>query len=84
MAVIKINIEVLNAKELVKREKGKFTGFIAGLVMSDELLRKNVEEKVCLEIVKKLKETLEPGLQSEGIKANTSFSVVLREEHKNL
>lgn len=80
MAVIEIKLDILNSKELVTREKGKLTGFIAGLVMNEATLKSKVEEKVCLEIIEKLKDAIVPGLVQEGVKAEISFTLVLKEE----
>ncbi|CAN5263828.1 hypothetical protein BH23BAC1_BH23BAC1_33650 [soil metagenome] len=75
MAIISVQIEVLNPKELIGKKKGKFIRILASMFMNEKALKKKVDEQVVNEILTSLKENLEAGLSSEGVKANLNFSV---------
>ena len=77
MAKVLIEIDVLNSHEIIKEKKGKFTNWFASLIYSEEDLKKKVEEKICKEIVKSLRENLDKGFQEEGVAARLRISATV-------
>lgn len=77
MAQVLIEIDVLNANEVIKEKKGKFTNWIASLIYNEQDLKKKVEEKICKELIKSLKENLNKGLEAEGVAAKLRISATL-------
>ena len=81
MVTIRIQLDVQNPHEIVKQEKGFFTGAIAGLLMSREKLKQKVEEAISEEVVKALRENMEKGFAEKGVRANLIFTVEKSEDH---
>lgn len=79
MTIIEIKVDILNSPQVVIKEKGKFLGFMAGIFMDKNKLKRKVEAKVCEEVIKKLQESLNTGLEEQGIIANISFSLLIGE-----
>ncbi len=77
MAKVLIEIDVLNPKEVIQEKKGKFTTWFASLIYSEENLKRKVEEKICAEIVKSLRENLDKGFEEQGVAAKIKISATL-------
>ena len=77
MAQVLIEIDVLNANEVIKEKKGRFTNWIASLFYNEKDLKKKVEEEICKELIKSLKENLNKGLEEEGVAAKLRISATL-------
>lgn len=77
MAKVLIEIDVLNPKEIIKGKKGRFTTWFASLIYSEEDLKRKVEEKICAEIVKSLRENLDKGFEEQGVTAKVKISATL-------
>ena len=75
MALISIHIDVLNPNEIVENKKGKAVKWIASIFMSKAALKKKIEEKICQEVVKSLKENLDKSFKEEGVAATLSISI---------
>lgn len=74
MARIVIDIDVLNPSEVIKNKKGTFLNWFSTVLYSEETRKKKVEQKICSELVKKLRENLDHGLRQEGIAAKIRIS----------
>lgn len=74
MAKVHIEIDVLNAKEVVKKKKGRVAQWLASLVYKEDALKKKVEEEICKEIVKALSDNLHKEFLKEGIAAKLSIT----------
>ncbi|MDI6400651.1 hypothetical protein QLX67_01500 [Balneolaceae bacterium ANBcel3] len=70
MRRIIIDIEIQNTIEIIRKQKGRFTAFMARLFVKEETLRKEVEDRILDEIQKTIAKNLEIRLHQEGIKAN--------------
>ena len=83
---ITIDIDVTNPEEVVKAHKGELVGLIADVMLSKGKRKKKVEQAVCEEIVRIMKEEFPKGLQQEMVEANVSFNIVeiedIEEENK--
>lgn len=77
MAQVLIEIDVLNAQEIIKQKKGKFTTWVASIFYNEADLKKKVEEKICKELIKSLKENLNKGFEEEGVAAKLRISATL-------
>jgi hypothetical protein len=75
MAEINIQIDIKNVNQIVEKEKGLVTGLFAGLFMDASKLKKQVEKKVCEEIIKRLELKIQEQLSSRGINADVVFSI---------
>ena len=75
MAKVHIEIDVLNAKEVVKKKKGRVAQWMASLVYKEDVLKKKVEEEICKEIVKALSDNLDKEFLKEGIAAKLNISI---------
>ncbi len=75
MARISVQIDVLNAQEVVENKKGKAIKWIASVFLSEAALKKKIEDKICQEIIKSLRENLDKSLKEEGVAANLTISV---------
>ncbi len=82
MAIIEIKLNISNPQEIITKEKGRFSGMLAGFFLDEPAIKAKVEEKVGAEIVKKLKETITPALLEQGIKAEVTISLITRQEVK--
>lgn len=76
MPVISVNLEVLNPKELVEKKKGKVAKWMASIFIGEKAIKKKVEEQVCEEVAKTLKETLGLKLKEEGVDAKIIVSII--------
>lgn len=74
MATVHIEIDVLNAKEVVKKKKGRVAQWLASLVYKEDALKKKVEEEICKEIVKAISENLHKEFVKEGIAAKLNIT----------
>lgn len=74
MATVHIEIDVLNAKEVVKKKKGRVAQWLASLVYKEDALKKKVEEEICKEIVKVLSENLDKEFVKEGVAAKLTIT----------
>ena len=72
---ITIDIDVTNPEEVVKAHKGELVGLIADVMLSKTKRKKKVEQAVCEEIVKIMKQEFPKGLQEEMVEANVSFNI---------
>ena len=77
MAKVLIEIDVLNSKEVIQAQKGKFKTWFASLIYSEENLKRKVEEKICAEIVQSLRENLDKGFEEQGVAAKIKISATL-------
>ena len=75
MARITVDIEVLNAAELIRNRKGKFFHWVATKFRSKQDLTKVIEKRISEELVSALRENLDLKLKEEGIAANLKISV---------
>ncbi len=75
MAKVQIEIDVLNAKEVVKKKKGRVAQWFASLLYKEDILKKKVEEEICKEIVKALSDNLHKEFLKEGIAAKLNISI---------
>lgn len=80
MTIIQINLNILNAGEIMHERKSDFTSFIADVVLTNKKIKKKVEKEVCKKLIKQLKEKIEPGLIAEGIKAELTYSIITKEQ----
>ncbi len=69
MAKILIKLDVLNSAEVVGKKKGRLLGSLVAISLSEEKLKRKVEEEVCKRIVERLRENLDKVFQEEGISA---------------
>jgi hypothetical protein len=76
MATIQINIDILNSNKIVEKRKGKLMELFANIFINKTKLKKEVEEKVCEEIMKQLQDKIPEALEQNGVKANISCSVI--------
>ncbi len=76
MMRITIDIDVTNPEEVVKAHKGELVGLIADVMLSRTKRKKKVEEAVCDEIVRLMKEEFPKGMQQEMVEANVEFNIV--------
>lgn len=77
MAKVFIEIDVLNAQEVIKKKKGRIAQWLASLVYKEDILKKKVEEEICKEIVKALSENLDKEFSKEGVSAKLSISTTV-------
>lgn len=77
MARVLIEIDVLNAREVIKKKKGRIAQWLASLVYKEDILKKKVEEEICKEIVKALSENLDKEFSKEGVSARLSISTTV-------
>lgn len=84
MAIIQINLNVLNANEIMHERTSEFKSFLAEIVLNNKKIKKKVEKQVCKQLIKQLKEKIEPGLLAGGIKAELIYSIITKEEIVNL
>jgi len=73
---ITIDIDVTNPEEVVKAHKGELVGLIADVMLSRTKRKKKVEEAVCDEIVRMMKEEFPKGMQEEMVEAKVEFNIV--------
>ncbi len=73
---ITIDIDVTNPEEVVKAHKGELVGLIADVMLSKTKRKKKVEEAVCDEIVRIMKEEFPKGMQEEMVEAKVEFNIV--------
>ena len=73
---ITIDIDVTNPEEVVKAHKGELVGLIADVMLSKTKRKKKVEEAVCDEIVRMMKEEFPKGMQQEMVEAKVEFNVI--------
>ena len=76
MMRITIDIDVTNPEEVVKAHKGELVGLIADVMLSKTKRKKKVEEAVCDEIVRIMKEEFPKGMQEEMVEAKVEFNIV--------
>jgi len=76
MMRITIDIDVTNPEEVVKAHKGELVGLIADVMLSKTKRKKKVEEAVCDEIVRMMKEEFPKGMQQEMVEAKVEFNVI--------
>lgn len=69
MAKISIKLDVLNSKEIVGKKKGRLIGSLAAISLTEEKLKKKVEQEICKRIVANLRKNLDQVFQEEGISA---------------
>jgi hypothetical protein len=84
MAIIQINLNILNAEEIMHERTSNFTSFIADVVFNNKKIKKKIEKEVCRRLIKQLKEKVEPGLIEEGVKAELTYSIITKEEIVNI
>lgn len=80
---ITIDIDVLNPEEVVKAHKGDLVGLIADVMLSKAKRKKRVEQAVCEEIVRLLKQEFPSGLKQEMVEANIEFNILDIQNSKN-
>lgn len=76
MMRITIDIDVTNPEEVVKAHKGELVGLIADVMLSKIKRKKKVEQAVCEEVIRMMKEEFPKGLQQEMVEANVKFNIV--------
>ena len=79
MININIQLDILNADDIVRKEKGAFVGAMANIFMSREKLKRKVEEVVRLEIEKALQENILFALQEKGVVADLKVNSTIEE-----
>lgn len=72
---ITISIDVQNYKEVIQKEKGKVAELFAGLFIDKEKLKREVERKICEEIVKQLEPKIKEQLAARGVEAEVDFEI---------
>ncbi len=75
MAIITVDIEVLNTQQLILNRKGRFFHWVATKFKSDQDLTRLIEKKIAEELVNGLRENLDLKFKQEGIAANLKISV---------
>ncbi|MFN3403077.1 MAG: hypothetical protein ACK40G_03210 [Cytophagaceae bacterium] len=80
MAVIKIELDVINSQQIVETKKGTVAGVLADVLISNKKLKRKIEKKIAVKLASQLKDKIQEGLEKEGVNANLKFSVILREE----
>lgn len=73
MVTISINIDILNPSDIIKKEKGKFAGFIADTFMSSEKQKNIVENEVRKKTIETLRNNLKMELEKRNIKARVEI-----------
>ena len=81
---ITIDIDVTNPEEVVKVHKGELVGLIADVMLSKIKRKKKVEQAVCEEIVRIMKEEFPKGLQQEMVEAKVEFNIIDPNSSENL
>ena len=76
MMRITIDIDVTNPEEVVKAHKGELGGLIADVMLSKIKRKEKVEQAVCEEVIRMMKEEFPKGLQQEMVEANVKFNIV--------
>lgn len=84
MMRITIDIDVTNPEEVVKVHKGELVGLIADVMLSKIKRKKKVEQAVCEEIVRIMKEEFPKGLQQEMVEAKVEFNIIDPNSSENL
>ena len=75
MADISVQIDVLNPMEVLKHKKGKLMGSLFAMWMDEHELKTRIEEEICREVVRQLREKLDQRLNEEGIIAHLHIEV---------
>lgn len=71
-----IDINVLNAEEVIKAHRGQIIGLLTDVIMSKESKRKKVNVTLCNRIVEALREELPKQLAEEMVKAEISYKII--------
>lgn len=71
-----IDINVLNAEEVIKAHRGQIIGLLTDVIMSKESKRKKVNVTLCNKIVEALREELPKQLAEEMVKAEISYKII--------
>jgi hypothetical protein len=71
-----IDIDVLNAEEVIKAHRGQIIGLLTDVIMSKESKKKKVNVTLCNKIVEALREELPKHLAEEMVKADISYKIV--------
>ena len=75
MSYIKIQLQVKNSKEVIKKEKGFWVG-LASRLMKKDTRKELVEEEIYLKIVEELKKEIPLKLKENGIEATTVIKII--------
>jgi hypothetical protein len=70
-----IDIDVLNAEDVMKSHKGEIIGLMAGIMLSHEKKKYKVEKAVCEELVNILRVELPKALKEELIAAEAHYYI---------
>jgi hypothetical protein len=84
MTIIQINLNVLNSDEIMHERTSEFKSFLADMILNNKKIKKKVEKEICKQLIRQLKEKIEPGLAAEGVKAELTYSIIIKEEIMNL
>jgi hypothetical protein len=71
-----IDINVLNAEEVIKAHRGQIIGLLTDVIMSKESKRKKVNVTLCNRIVEALREELPKQLAEEMVKAEITYKII--------
>lgn len=75
MSYIKIELQVSNSQDVIKKEKGFWVGLASRLIKKDTR-KEMVEEEVYLKILEELKKEIPLKLKENGIEATTVIKIV--------
>ena len=73
---LEIEIDVLNAEEVLKEHKGQLMSLITDVMMSKDKLKKKVERAIFDEMIKQLSEELPKALREEYINALVNYKII--------
>ena len=73
---LEIEIDVLNAEEVLKAHKGQLMGLLTDVMMSKDKIKKKVEKAILEEMISQLSEELPKALREEYVNAIVNYHIV--------
>ena len=73
---LEIEIDVLNAEEVLKAHKGELMGLLTDVMMSKDKIKKKVEKAILEEMISQLSEELPKALREEYVNAIVNYRIV--------
>ena len=73
---LEIEIDVLNAEEVLKAHKGQLMSLLTDVMMSKDKLKKKVERAIFDEMIKQLSKELPKALKEEYINALVYYKII--------
>ncbi len=73
---LEIEIDVLNAEEVLKAHKGQLMSLLTDVMMSKDKVKKKVEKAILDEIISQLSKELPKALRAEYVNALVNYHII--------